>query len=284
MKVKGRDSKKAKLTVLLLDHHLASEKILQVPKNMLLYWKQYLLAVTGVFIVLFVAAVFFASKMSTFYQDSLSLKSKLKIVEGEPDKYSVMQDKVKRLESQLENVNAYLNERGIVKTEVEGGKGGILVEWTEDNVEEVLDQYSVYLDSIHNELSHVPLGYPVFGPLTSHYGVRSNPFSGKGLEVHTGLDIKASKGDKVNSPASGKVIYAGWKGGYGNCVIIEHGHGLETLYGHLSSINAKKGQHIAAGETIGKVGSTGRSTGSHLHYEISRYGKRINPITFLNKK
>jgi len=81
--------------------------------------------------------------------------------------------------------------------------------------------------------------------------------------------------------AKGKVIFAGIKGGYGNCIIIKHANGFETLYGHLSKIKVKKGHQVEIGEHIGNIGSTGRSTGPHLHYEVHQNGKRINPQSFL---
>ena len=118
--------------------------------------------------------------------------------------------------------------------------------------------------------------------LTSHYGNRANPFSGRGAEDHGGLDIKGNTGDPVRATANGRVSFAGVQGGYGNVVRLVHGNGYETVFGHISRINVQTGQTIRAGDVLGLVGSTGRSTGPHLHYEVLRGGERLNPEQFLS--
>ncbi|MCF6302139.1 MAG: M23 family metallopeptidase [Devosiaceae bacterium] len=99
--------------------------------------------------------------------------------------------------------------------------------------------------------------------------------------MHTGLDIRGKYGDAVRATGSGKVVYAARKGGYGNFVEIDHGNGLITRYAHMNAILVKKGQRVKAGFQIGKVGSTGRSTGPHLHFEIRRDQSAVNPADFL---
>ena len=122
---------------------------------------------------------------------------------------------------------------------------------------------------------------PYHGRITSTFGHRENPFGGNNVEVHKGLDIAAPFGSPVRAMAKGTVEFAGLRGGFGNCIMLKHGNGFETLYGHLSKILVKVGQPINIGQQIGNVGSTGRSTGPHLHYEIHRYGEKINPQSFL---
>ena len=102
------------------------------------------------------------------------------------------------------------------------------------------------------------------------------------MQFHKGVDIAAPMGTDVYCSAQGKVIFAGQKSGYGNCVIIEHGNGLATLYGHLSKILVDANQQVKIGDVIAKVGSTGRSTGPHLHYEVRKNNTPINPKLFLN--
>ena len=99
--------------------------------------------------------------------------------------------------------------------------------------------------------------------------------------MHTGLDFRAASGDPVRATANGKVVTAGWMGGYGRMVEIDHGNWLSTRYGHLSEINVKAGDHIRIGQVIGAVGSTGRSTGPHLHYETRIGGDPVDPQKFL---
>ncbi len=118
---------------------------------------------------------------------------------------------------------------------------------------------------------------PLRGVITSAYGWRRNPFSHRGKEFHPGIDIAAPYGAPVRAAKSGRVRFAGWKGGYGKLVIIDHGGGLESRYGHQSKILVKKGQKVRKKQIIGKVGSTGRSTGPHLHFEVRKHNKIINP-------
>ena len=99
--------------------------------------------------------------------------------------------------------------------------------------------------------------------------------------MHTGLDFRAAKGDPVRVTANGKVVSAGWAGGYGRMVEVDHGNGLSTRYGHLSEIGVKVGQVVKIGDVIGEVGSTGRSTGPHLHYETRIDGVAVDPQKFL---
>ena len=98
--------------------------------------------------------------------------------------------------------------------------------------------------------------------------------------MHTGLDFRGDSGDPVKSTASGTVSHAGWQGGYGKLVEIEHGNGLATRYGHLSEIDVRVGQYIKIGQVVGKIGSTGRSTGPHLHYETRVEGDPVDPQNF----
>jgi murein DD-endopeptidase MepM/ murein hydrolase activator NlpD len=138
------------------------------------------------------------------------------------------------------------------------------------------------LDRLNRTLALVPYRKPVVGEVefTSGFGVRSDPFLGRPA-MHTGLDFRAAAGDPVRATANGKVVSSGWAGGYGRMVEIDHGNGLSTRYGHLSEINVKAGDPIRIGQVIGEVGSTGRSTGPHLHYETRIDGEAVDPQKFL---
>src|SRR5215472_1561496 len=131
-------------------------------------------------------------------------------------------------------------------------------------------------------LGAVPVRKPIDGELDpqSGFGVRIDPFLGRPA-MHTGLDLHGETGDSVRATADGRVTAAGWSGGYGRAVDVDHGNGLSTRYGHLSSIAVRVGQSVRTGQVIGKVGSTGRSTGPHLHYETRLRGEAVDPQKFL---
>jgi murein DD-endopeptidase MepM/ murein hydrolase activator NlpD len=138
------------------------------------------------------------------------------------------------------------------------------------------------VDRLNRTLTLVPYRKPVIGEVefTSGFGVRSDPFLGRPA-MHTGLDFRAATGDPVRATANGKVVSSGWAGGYGRMVEVDHGNGLSTRYGHMSEINVRVGDQIKIGQVIGAVGSTGRSTGPHLHYETRIDGEAVDPQKFL---
>ncbi len=124
------------------------------------------------------------------------------------------------------------------------------------------------------------LVWPLRGRITSRYGYRRHPMWG-GRHLHTGLDIAARYGTPIKAADSGKVILASWWGGYGKAIVVDHGKGITTVYGHLSRIYKKVGSTVIKGQTIGLVGNTGYSTGPHLHFEVRKNGKHRNPIKYL---
>ncbi len=120
----------------------------------------------------------------------------------------------------------------------------------------------------------VPL--PVAAPLTSHFGWRADPLDGH-VRFHRGVDVRAAYGTEVPAAAQGSVVFAGEQGGYGTTVVVAHPQGLRTRYAHLSASLVRVGDQVAAGQPIGRVGSSGRSTGAHLHFEVEQDGRRIDP-------
>jgi len=138
------------------------------------------------------------------------------------------------------------------------------------------------LDNLQDSAIAVPSEKPVrTAAFTSGYGVRSDPFRGSAA-MHAGIDLSGPVGTPIYATADGVISDAGWNsGGYGNLVKIDHGRGIETRYGHLSKVGVLAGQRIKRGDVIGSMGSTGRSTGSHLHYEVRIEGRAVNPIPFM---
>jgi murein DD-endopeptidase MepM/ murein hydrolase activator NlpD len=127
-----------------------------------------------------------------------------------------------------------------------------------------------------------PSLWPVDGPIRSAFGARSDPFSGEGA-FHTGIDLGAPKGTPVHCTADGVITSAGWSGGYGKLLIVDHGNGLETYYAHLSQFLVVPGQAVMRGQVIALSGGTGHSTGPHVHYEVRLRGAPLNPYPFLPK-
>nr|WP_253343824.1 M23 family metallopeptidase [Sphingobium sp. OAS761] len=137
------------------------------------------------------------------------------------------------------------------------------------------------LDGQPKASAYIPSGRPVAKlSLTSNFGIRSDPFNG-GARMHKGIDIPGPIGTPIYATADGVVSRAGWASGYGNLVQITHGSGMETRYGHMSKLLVAANTYVKRGQLIGLMGSTGRSTGSHLHYEVRVDGAAINPIPFV---
>src|SRR5277367_1741352 len=131
-----------------------------------------------------------------------------------------------------------------------------------------------------SSLGIVPSLWPVIGQITGHFGERLDPFSGEGA-FHAGLDIASHYGDEVRATADGVVQEVDQRAGYGRLVIIDHGFGVTTWYGHLSGFNVQGGMHVKSGDVIGYEGASGRSTGPHLHYEVRIYNTPVNPWRYL---
>ena len=139
------------------------------------------------------------------------------------------------------------------------------------------------LEDEAEEAAAFPSGKPVAGdlPISSEFGLRPDPFGGRGYEMHEGIDFAGPMGKPILATAEGVVVVAEYNGGYGNHVKIDHGFSYETLYAHLSSIEVKIGDRVKRGDVLGYLGSTGRSSGPHLHYSIYRNGQAVNPRHYL---
>lgn len=184
--------------------------------------------------------------------------------------------RVLRLEKKLASIERTLSEKKRRKALPVGGRGF----QTSDIGHDYFDAVEKDIDRLAEAMNSIPFGKPTRGGISSHYGYRKSPFS-EAREFHGGVDFRGKIGDEVAATADGVVHKAKYVKGYGKHVIIKHKKGYKTLYGHLSKISVIKGQKVVAGEKIGELGSTGRSTGPHLHYEIIKHGRRINPKKYV---
>lgn len=145
-----------------------------------------------------------------------------------------------------------------------------------------LTQAVASLERYNAQQAATPKGWPSAGSITDAYGWRSDPV-GRGRVFHEGIDIGGVSGSEVSARANGVVRLAGWKDeGYGLTVVIDHGNGLQTLYAHNSTVLVHVGEFVKRGEIIARMGSTGRSTGPHIHYEVHRQGQAVDPTPYLN--
>lgn len=161
------------------------------------------------------------------------------------------------------------------------GSGGPFSDLAESEEDEAMIERELRLIEATINPANLPTMWSHLGKINNEFGYRRNPFGGRSYEFHAGMDIDGERGDLVAAPANGTVIKAGWEGGYGNLIEIDHGNGLTTRYGHLSKVGVQIGDAIQRGQLIGLIGSTGRSTGPHLHYEMRLNDKPFNPRRFL---
>jgi murein DD-endopeptidase MepM/ murein hydrolase activator NlpD len=279
-------------TVIIVDKTKGASKTLQVKTKHISRFKHYVASVLGLIIVLS-GTIFYLNNQNKQQEiEKAQLQAQItKLKNAIPPPAPVVktpsqnkaQTYIQEIEGKLQTINSYLKKRGLrgFSTKAVGGNGG------EEEASKLTDEekYSLYDDYLSRFLTAVaftPMGYPRISSLTSYFGYRSDPFNGGHAEFHPGIDFKGERGDAAKCTANGRVVFAGWFGGYGNCVRIQHKNNLETLYGHLSKIVVKVGQEVTAGEKIGEIGSTGHSTGNHLHYEVRKNGKPVNPISYLS--
>jgi murein DD-endopeptidase MepM/ murein hydrolase activator NlpD len=146
--------------------------------------------------------------------------------------------------------------------------------------EQSLHELQAYFQEQKSALASLPSTWPTRGWVTSDFGHRIDPYTADRV-LHGGLDIAAPHGKDVLAPADGTVVFSGYEGGYGNVVVVDHGYGIKTRYGHLAQITVKAGERVKRREKLGTVGNTGRSTGPHLHYEVRVNGIAQNPRKFI---
>jgi murein DD-endopeptidase MepM/ murein hydrolase activator NlpD len=197
-------------------------------------------------------------------------------------------EKLNNRVEKVEDTSRKLAEKsGVVEDAALPGTGGPALPMDEMAIETLaaktgrLEEDMRAYEAILRQRGYTPTVWPVDGTLEAGFGGRRNPFGGSGWEFHSGQDIEAPWGAPVVAGASGRVSFVGWQNGYGQLVVVDHGGGLTTRYGHLSHIDVELNQIVSRAQLLGKVGSTGRSTGPHLHYEVRINDQPVNPQQYL---
>lgn len=214
--------------------------------------------------------------MEILKQQNITQKQELKSYEDIEEELLNKLEKLKEIEDKLKK---RLNSNSETKTSI-----AMVITSSHLNLQEVDEHinslYSMIddYDKKMSEEKRIPHILPCFGRISSYFGTRTNPVSRGRSEVHHGIDITNSYKTPIKASADGIVEYAGWLSGYGYAVIINHQNGYESLYGHNSKLLVKKNQSVKRGQTISLMGSTGRSTGTHVHFEVRLNGNPINPL------
>src|ERR1700730_11173812 len=247
------------------------------------------LRIFGVVAVVMVSALLYGLYGLTQQEAHLRTESENQRLRAEND---IQRQELNRLSNRVEAVEdtsrKLAEKSGVVNQGSEmPGSGGPALPLDENGLAALqakmsrLEKEMSSYEAVLRERGYTPSIWPVDGKLESGFGGRSNPFGGGGYEFHSGQDIEAPWGASVVAGAIGRVSFVGWQNGYGQLVVIDHGGGLTTRYGHLSHIDVAQGESVARGQFIGRVGSTGRSTGPHLHYEVRINDDPVNPLQYL---
>jgi len=275
-------------TIVILNKNQSGNKTLQVSTKHISRFKYYIMSVVAiiVFLVGFIFLQHYQNKQQELEKQQLlsqivKLKGDVPVNIAKMNDNGAAQNYIQKIEGKLKNINDYLKKRGLKGFSTKDVGGDNNAEGKKLSPKETYQAYDDYLGKLLNAVAYTPMGYPRVSAMTSVFGYRSDPFNRENAEYHPGIDFEGHKGDDVKSTANGRVVFAGWSNGYGNCVRIAHANNFETLYGHMSKIIVKEGQQITTGQKVGEVGSTGHSTGTHLHYEVRQNGKPINPVKFL---
>jgi murein DD-endopeptidase MepM/ murein hydrolase activator NlpD len=232
----------------------------------------------------------FASHAKSGGLDGILARVSLGLDKVEHRQTAALTDLEEEVDTKARRIHGVLADLGVDVGKAPGGMGGPYVPLKAPRSGANAFDRQIYrinvaraqIDQYTRTLINVPVRKPIVGEvdMSSPFGMRMDPFLG-GPAIHTGIDLRGDTGDPVRVTANGRVTRAGWAGGYGNMVEVDHGNGLSTRYGHMSKIEVKVGDRVKIGQTIGRIGSTGRSTGPHLHYETRIDDKPVNPQKFL---
>ena len=285
--------KKRYITFMLLPHS-SSKSVVRIN---LPYWLAVILGtLAAALVIAIIAAFIYSSKITTRLIHYSGLQAENKRQEQQLELFI---EKTKELEHgvrELEERDQELREMLGLQKKSSGQKSDkrSSVETPEAALERIalLSKDVQQKSSMYNELKQIasnvtykfaalPSIWPVNGAIISPFGWRRHPFTGR-QEFHNGVDIPLWEGYPIKAAADGVIVYADWSNGYGQTIVIDHKNGYSTLYAHCSQLLGERWERVSKGQVIAKVGSTGLSTGPHLHYQVEKNNKTINPIAFLD--
>lgn len=264
-----------------------------------------LVVIAGALMVHYVTVVASARENPALREENLKLKSELAVIREQLDHIGGTLDRVERFDQKLRAITLLSDpQRNLAMGPTEaqplpaGGETNGFVRPKASEApqaltqkldklsaeatrqEQSLQELQAYFQDQKSLLASVPSVWPVRGWVTSDFGSRLDPYTSERV-MHAGLDIAGPHGKEVIAPSDGTVVFAGLEGGYGNVLVVDHGYGIKTRYGHLSSISVKPGEKVKRGDMMALLGNTGRSTGPHLHYEVRVNGIAQNPRKFI---
>ncbi|MBS1127121.1 MAG: rane protein, partial [Nitrospirae bacterium] len=211
------------------------------------------------------------------------MKESLNYYSGQFSEMRKTMTSLKNAEAEFRRIFSFKTKERVLENIDTSDNGSIDMENLKEEIKltmESIGEIKDYLSQQRDLYMSTPKGWPVDGQVSSSYGYRLHPKTGA-RDFHSGMDIAADPGLPVKATADGIVSYAGWSGGSGNLVALEHGFGFSTFFAHNRLVAVKVGQKVKRGDILGYVGSTGNSTGPHLHYEVWKEGKALDPITFI---
>jgi murein DD-endopeptidase MepM/ murein hydrolase activator NlpD len=294
--LQGKD--KNKFTIMVIPHNQDSPLVFKLPITFLQIIGVLLLGVIMLsigFATKYVELVKSLDELETLRQENIAKSAQIELLAQEAEILLEKFEELKKLEEKLrgftnDESNAETNQlrdylfatnRGLTTLD----RANRSLVHINENIQEQKGSMESIISNIEEQnrlLNATPRGWPTSGRITSPFGNRRHPITG-GRDFHTGIDIANSTGTPIYATAHGTVAIASYKGGWGNLVVIEHGYGFTTYYAHLSRIVVRPNQEVSRGQLIGYMGSTGSSTGPHLHYEVRVRGNPVNPRPYMNK-
>jgi len=211
------------------------------------------------------------------------MKESLKYYSGQFIEMKETMRSLKNAEGEFRKLFSFKTKEGVLENIDKSDHGSIDMDTLKDQIKltmESVGEIKDYLSQQRDLYLATPKGWPVAGRISSPYGYREHPTTGL-KDFHSGMDIASEPGTPVKATADGIVSFAGWSGGSGNLVALEHGLGFSTYYAHNRLVVVKAGQKVKRGDILSYVGSTGNSTGPHLHYEVWKEGRSLNPSTYI---